>query len=191
MWFWLQLYRWEDWNSLYLNLETGRSSAPTSLLEFASLWAHVRLDTIVGVRVLGRCGVTEMADGFTSVLGTAKEHGVGSLGWHKCQLVESHALSTGTGDGLAGFISEAQSTDLEFRKFKSTSVIGDGSNNDSDFALLALHVPSQSRNWDRGVVEPGHSQTLSDGSSELGISTACEETIDRAVHEKRKERDKG
>jgi hypothetical protein len=70
-------------NTHNLNLKTSGSSASTSLLEFATLGANVRLDTIVCVGVVDRCLVSEMADRFTGVLGTTEKHGVASLGGAK------------------------------------------------------------------------------------------------------------
>lgn len=55
----------------------------------------------MSVGVVNSGTVTKVANGFTSILGAAKEDGVASLGSAEGKLIESNALSTGLGDTIS------------------------------------------------------------------------------------------
>ena len=123
--------------------------------------------------------MTEVLDSLTGVLSTTKEHGVGTLGGNKCELIEGHALSTRAGNSLAGLVGELEGSNFKGRKLQGTGIVGDGTDNNSDLTdlVVTLHETRQSRDGKRRCVDSRHSQALDNGTSELGISTTGNETI--------------
>ena len=61
-----------------LDLETARSTTTTSTLEFASLGAHIRLDSVVGVWVVDGSSVSKVSECLTGFRSSEKD-GIGSL----------------------------------------------------------------------------------------------------------------
>jgi hypothetical protein len=94
-----------------LDLETSGPSATTGTLELASLAGHVWLL----VRVWSE---SEMLDGFTGVLWSAEEEGVGTSRGTLRKLIESEALTSGLDDTGTGGCSEAKGGDRELGDFE-------------------------------------------------------------------------
>jgi hypothetical protein len=161
----------------HLDLESIGSPATTSLLELSALGDSSGFDTIVSVRVGWGSAVTEVSDRLTGVLGTTEKDSVGSLWTAKSQLIKSDALTTGLDNSGSGGLSESESSDSKLRNLQKTSIVSDGTNNNSSLAILSLQVSSQTRDGDRRVVDLGHSQSLDNSRGELGLGTSRQETV--------------
>lgn len=161
----------------HLNLEASGSPASTGLLELSALGDNTGLDAIVSVRVGDAGAVTEVGDRLTRGLGTTEKDGVGALGGAEGELIQGDALTAGLDNSGTGSLGESKSSDGELRDLEKTRIISDGTDNDGGLALLSLHVSRQAGDRNRGVVDLGHSQSLDDGQSELGLSTSGKETV--------------
>lgn len=131
----------------------------------------------MSVRVGDGGAVAEVSDGLTGSLGTTEEDGVGALGGAEGKLIQGDALTAGLDNSGTGSLGESKSSDGELRNLEKTRIVSDGTNNDGGLALLSLHVSRQAGDRNRGVVDLGHSQSLDDGQSELGLSTSGKETV--------------
>lgn len=163
-----------------LHLEAVRSPAASSLLELSALGDSSGLNAVVSVRIVGRSAVAEVTNGVTGVLSTTQQHGVGTLGGTQSQLIQSDALTTSLDDSSSGSLGESQSSNGQLRDLQQALIISDGTNNNSGLAILAVHVSGKSGDGNRGVINSGHSQSLDNGSSELGLSTSGQETVDNS-----------
>jgi hypothetical protein len=123
-----------------LHLEAATGSASTSLLELSALGANVGLDTIVGFGVVDGGTMSEMTDGLSGLHGPSEKYGVLALGGAKSELVEGDTLSTGLDDSSSGSLGEAKSSNGQRGDLQQTGVVGDATNDDSNLAILALHV---------------------------------------------------
>jgi hypothetical protein len=153
---------------LYLNLETTRSTLTTSTFKLATLRANIRLLVLVRTE-------TKVLDGFTSVLGTTDENGVGTSGSTEGQLIQGQTFTTSLQDTSLGGLSEVKGSNRELGKFKKTGVISDSTNDDN--GLIVLGIANDAGNSDRRTVDAGHKETLQDDLVEFGISTTRKETV--------------
>ena len=86
-----------------------------------------------------------MLDGLSGELWTPEQDGSRS-GWSdEGELVESQALSSGLQDPLPGGLSEAKGAHAHLRDVVETNVVRDGSNQNSDLAVLSFHELGQLR----------------------------------------------
>lgn len=161
-----------------LHLEAVRSPASSSLLELSALGDSSGLNAVVGVRIVGRGAVAEVTNRVTGVLSTTQQHSVGTLGSAQGQLIQSDALTTSLDDSGSGSLGESQSSNGQLRDLQQALIISDGTNNNSGLAILAIHVSGKSGDGNRRVINSGHSQSLDNGGSELGLSTSGQETED-------------
>ncbi len=122
--------------------------------------------------------MAKVSNRLASGLSASEEDSVGSLGGSEGQLIKSYALAAGSGDAGSGGLSESESSDLELGDLQETDVVGDGANNHSGLASLAVHVAGNASNGQRRVVDAGHSDSLQDGVSELGISSSGNEAVE-------------
>lgn len=126
---------------------------------------------LVGVRT-----EAEVLNGLTGVLWTTEEDDVGT-GWGaEGELVEGEALATGLLDAGTCWCSEAKSADAELWDLEETVVVGDGSNNSADLALVssaAVLVGGHSHDLgerDRWVVDARHAQSAPWSAIDLKLS---------------------
>ena len=131
----------------------------------------------MSVRVGNAGAVAEVSNGLTGVLGATEKDGVGALGGAEGKLIKGDALTAGLHDSGASSLGESEGSNGELGDLQKTRIVSDGTDNDGGLALLSLHVSRQTRDGDRGVVDLGHSQSLDNGQSELGLSTSGEETV--------------
>ena len=131
----------------------------------------------MSVGVVDGGAVAEVADRLAGVLGATKEHGVGSLGSAKSELVKGDVLATGLGDAGSDGVGESQSADRELRDLKQSGIISDGSNQHGSLGLLSLHESGQAGDGEGSLVDLRHAQPLLDASGELGVSSAGQEAI--------------
>ena len=124
---------------LCLDLETASLTTTTSTFEFASPRSDVGLDTIEGVGVVDRGGVTPV--GLSSArLGSTEKDSVGSLGGAKGQLIKGDAFTSRGDNSLSGSLRESKSADRHLGAFHETDIIGDLGDNDSGLSVLVGHV---------------------------------------------------
>lgn len=166
----------------FLHLESVRSSSSSGLLELASLRDKTRLDSIVSVWVSHGGSVSKVLDSLTRKLGATEKHSVGALGSAKSELVESDGLASSLDDAGAGRLSESHGSNGHGRKIQKTSIISDGSYNYGSDVLLTIESLGDTRDRHGGVVDSRHSESSCDGESELGISSAGQETVWRRRH---------
>eukprot|EP00341_Mesodinium_pulex_P013290 CAMPEP_0116912236 /NCGR_PEP_ID=MMETSP0467-20121206/15963_1 /TAXON_ID=283647 /ORGANISM="Mesodinium pulex, Strain SPMC105" /LENGTH=174 /DNA_ID=CAMNT_0004588171 /DNA_START=76 /DNA_END=600 /DNA_ORIENTATION=- len=160
-----------------LHLEAVRRSTATGFLELSALRTDIRLDTIVGVGVVDRGAVTEVADGLSGVLGAAEENGVSSLGRAQSELIQGDALATSLGDAGSSGGGELQSADGQLGHIEETSIISDGANDDRGLAILSLHESRESGDRQRSLVDAGHAQALLDATSEFRVSSSSKKAV--------------
>lgn len=116
----------------------------------------------------------EVLDGFTSVLRSTEQEGVGSGGGTESELVEGKNLTTGLLNTGAGGSSETKGGNGELGDSQHAVVVGDGSNNDNGLSLLFLgHVGDDARQADGRSVCAGHEKAAEDDLVEVGIGTTC------------------
>ena len=108
---------------------------------------------------LGTGSGSEVSEGFSS-LSTSQKDGVLTSGGLNSKLVEGHSLTTICDDSFSGLFSESQSADGELGAFKESSIIGDGSNNNSSLAFLSSKVLYNSRDGDGVSVGVGLMESL-------------------------------
>ena len=123
------------------DLEATRSTATTNLLELAALGANIWCRSGVG----NTRGLAKVTLSLASLHRTAEQHGALAEGTAHGQGVECQALTSGFHDSGTGSLSEAQSTHLQLRDFIDTLVIGDLANDNSNLAILALHILDELR----------------------------------------------
>jgi len=139
-------------NTNNLNLETTGATTSTGLLEFASLGAHIGLDIGVGVEIVDRCAVSKVGKSL-AILGAAEEHGVGTLGRTKGELVKSETLATRRKDALPRVLREGQGTDRHLGALHHAHIVGHLAHNDSSFPFLVRHEFRETMKPDRRRVD--------------------------------------
>ena len=151
-----------------LNLETTRSTLTTSTFKLAAL------GTNIGLLVLVRTE-TKVLDGFTSVLGTTDENGVGTSGGTESQLIQGQTFTTCLQDTSLGSLGEVKGSNRKLGEFKKTGIVSDGTNDNN--SLVILSITDNAGNSDRRTVDARHKETLQDDLVEFGICTAGKKTI--------------
>ena len=116
-------------NLFCLDLETTACTLTTSTFEFAALGTNIRLLVLVGTH-------TEVLDGFTAVLSTTDQDGVGTSRGTKSQLIQSQDFTTSLQDTGLGGLGNGKSSDGKLRNFQKTRVISNLTNNNQGFAFL-------------------------------------------------------
>ena len=117
--------------------------------------------------------------GFTLASGTLDEDGPLSLGGLQGQLVKGHDLTTALDDASTSLLSDVKGAHLHFGDLKDSDIIGDGSNDNSDFVLATrlLHQTHQSVDGQRSSVGAAHKESLEDDLVELGIGPSGQEAV--------------
>jgi len=130
-----------------LDLETTGPSSSTGTLELSALRSDVRLDSVVSFRIVNGGAVSEVPGSLAGTLGASQEDSVGSLRGSQGKLIEGQALTTSLQDASSGVLSESQGAHFERAgDLEKSSIVSDGSYNNSNFILIPLHVSIQSRN---------------------------------------------
>jgi hypothetical protein len=153
-----------------LNLETTGRTLATSLFELATLAADI------GLLVLVRAH-TKVLDSLTSVLGTAKDDGVGTSGGTESKLIEGKNLTTSLQDASSSTLGETESSNRELGDFQKTGVISNGTNDNNSLSLLLLGVANNAGERNRGAVDARHEKALKDSLVEVGVSTTSQEAV--------------
>lgn len=159
-----------------LDLETARSTATTSTLEFASLGTHIRFDSVVGVWVVDSSSVSKVSECLTGFR-SSKEDGIGSLWSAEGELIKGEAFSSGSGNALASVFGEGKCADSHLWDFGHTNIIRYFSNKNCNLFLLVGHVLRQSVKSHWWLVGLTHVQTLKDGGAKLRFCSACQELV--------------
>ena len=114
-----------------------------------------------------------MPDGFTGVLGTTEEEGVGTSGLLESELIESDGLASSSEDARASRGSEAEGSDIQLGNLEETVVIGDGADNDDGLLLIAvLDVGGDAGERHGGTVDAAHEQAAQDDLVKGRVGTA-------------------
>jgi hypothetical protein len=142
----------------------------TSTLELAALAADIGLLVLMGAH-------TEVLDGLTGVLGTAKNDGVGTSGGTESKLIEGKNLTTSLQDASSSSLGETKSSNGELGDFQKTGVVSDGTDNNDSLSLLCLGVANNAGDGDRGAVDARHKETLENNLVEVGVSTTSQEAV--------------
>jgi hypothetical protein len=155
---------------LNLDLETTGRTLATSTLELATLAADIGLLVLVGSH-------TEVLDGLTGVLGTAKDDGVGTSGGTESKLIEGEDFTASLQDASLGSLGETESSNGKLGNFQKTGVVSNGTNNNNGVSLLLLGVTNDAGDGNRGTVDARHKQTLKNDLVEVGVSTTSQEAV--------------
>jgi len=126
---------------------------------------------------------TEVLDSLTGVLGATEEDDVGT-GWGaESELVECDSLTTGLLNASTSSGGELQRADAELGKLEETVVIGDGTNDGTDLALVDLGsvlVGGDGDDLGEGHwwgVDARHTQSPQDGGIELALRATVQEFV--------------
>ncbi len=125
--------------------------------------------------------MAEESDTLASSLSSSQQDSVRALGGAEGELIKSYALTTSLDNASSSSLSETESSNLELRDLQHADVVSNGANNNSGLTSLAGHVASDAGEGEGGVVDSGHSNSLEDGVSELGISSSGNEAINREI----------
>jgi hypothetical protein len=127
---------------------------------------------------------TKVLDGFTRVLGTTDEDGVGTSRSTESQLIESQNFTTSLQDTSLGGLGEVKGSNRELGEVEKTRVISDGTDNDNGLTFLV--VLDDTRNSNGRTVDTRHKETLQDDLVEVGIGTTSKETVKLNSQKKKK-----
>lgn len=125
----------------------------------------------------GDTGSTPVLNGLASQFGTAEENGAGTGGASEGELIEGDDLAAGLQDAGTDSAGEAQGAHGELGDGEETGVIGDGTDDDGNLVLLALHVTGQAGDGESRAVDLAHEQSLQHNSVELGVGAASQEAV--------------
>lgn len=101
-------------------------------------------------------GSTKMLVGLPGSSSAPQQKSVGTRRGTQGELIKGEDLTAGIQDAATSRLGDSQSTDSEFGEFEQTSVIGDGSNNDSYLVFLSLGEASQLDEGHGGLAGPAH-----------------------------------
>jgi len=156
-----------------LDLESLRTPSSTSLLELPALRSNERLSSLEGS--------TEVLDGLPDVPLSPQQNGVATGRSPQSELVQGQSLTTVGDDPVPGGSGEAQGGDGELADLGETLVVEDLSDNNDGLGtvgVLALGLLDDSRDGDRGSVDPGHKEPLEDGPVEPRVGPSGEESVE-------------
>lgn len=160
---------------LLLYLEANRLAATTSTLELSSLGSNIRLDSIVSVRVVHGGAVSEVPNCLARALGASEKNRIGPLRRLKSKLIEGQALTTSLDDTRSSILGESEGANLKGGHIQQAGVIRDGAHYHSDLAILILHIPCETRQRKRRIINTRHAQSFGDNSSELRVGASSDE----------------
>ena len=157
-----------------LHLVTSGLSSTSGLLELSTLGS----DSGSSGRSGNTGGLSEVSLAGTGLGRSSEENSVGSLGGSQSELVESDALTTSLDDSGSGGLGELESADGHLGDLEQTSIIRNGSDDDSSLSAEGLHVLDDLRERQRSSVSSGGDQSLNDSLVKLGRSSASEELVE-------------
>mmetsp|Transcript_34124 Transcript_34124/g.61531 ORF Transcript_34124/g.61531 Transcript_34124/m.61531 type:complete len:257 (+) Transcript_34124:647-1417(+) len=157
-----------------LNLEAAALSATTSTLKLPALGTDIRLGGGAGNTRSG----SEVLNGLTMALRTTEKDAVLASRALEGKHVEGKALTASLGDTGTGILGEAQGTDTKLRDLEETNIVGDGTNNDGELLLLALHEGSKLGEGEGGPVGLGHKKALEDNLVKVAVRASHEKAVE-------------
>lgn len=115
----------------------------------------------------------EVLNSLTGVLGAAEQQGVAAGRGAESQLVEGQCLTTGGKNAGTGGGGKSQSGDGNLGDREEAVVVGDGTNNNDDLALILLRdLALDARKGDGGSVDAGHEKAAKDDLVEVRVRSA-------------------
>merc|ERR1719221_680183 len=113
-------------------------------------------------------------------LGALDEQGVLASGGPQGELVEGDDLTSSLQDPLPDLLSHPEGAQGQLGHVEDAEVVGDGAHADGQLGgvTLALQVPHQASQGERGAVDLAHEEPPKDDLVELGVGPAGEEPVE-------------
>ena len=120
---------------------------------------------------------TKVLNSLSSILGSTQKNGAGAGRGSHGQLIEGQAFTSSLDNSSSSGSSESKGANGHLGDGEKTVVIGDGSNEDGDLCVLAIHVANELGERKRRAVDAGHKETLQNNLVKLGVCAAGKEAV--------------
>ena len=93
------------------------------------------------------------------------------------KLIESQALSTSLLNPSPSSLGEPECSDLESWDLSDANIVGDSPDEHSNLVLMALHIPTQSGQRERSLVDLAHAKPVTNHLAEMALGPSVNEVI--------------